>query len=392
VSAGFALSLSVLTDALLAWWLLFRRREALLRPGGLVAAAFACLAFAVIKGAVLVIAFGRPFLGIHVLHTFLFVSAAAVLALVALGRPRAGQRATRVMAGALALLLAAVGIHSSFLEPWSLRTEAATVAVDPARAGRAELRIGVLADIQCQAVTAHEREAVARIMAAAPDLILIPGDLVQAGSREEWLALVPPMRALLSTLGAPLGVYFVQGNCESVDTARALLHGTGVRLLLDESIELAWRDRRVTLAGIQLRPDAAAAQALLRELGAPGGDDLRILCAHLPDAALALPPGGRVDLVVAGHTHGGQVRLPWVGPLITLSTVPRAVAGGGLHELNGVPIYVSRGIGHEQGDAPRIRFNCPPEVSLLTLATRGQASPAAPAVPGETPEQGKPGP
>ncbi|HTE06996.1 MAG TPA: metallophosphoesterase, partial [Planctomycetota bacterium] len=78
---------------------------------------------------------------------------------------------------------------------------------------------------------------------------------------------------------------------------------------------------------------------------------------------------GRVDLVVAGHTHGGQVRLPWIGPLITLTAVPRAVAGGGLHELNGTPLYVSRGVGHEQGDAPRVRFLCPPEISLLTLRT-----------------------
>ena len=74
-----------------------------------------------------------------------------------------------------------------------------------------------------------------------------------------------------------------------------------------------------------------------------------------------------MDLTIAGHTHGGQVRIPFFGPPITLSRVPRRVAGGGLHELQGNAIYVSRGVGCERASAPRVRLNCPPEVSLLTL-------------------------
>jgi predicted MPP superfamily phosphohydrolase len=72
-------------------------------------------------------------------------------------------------------------------------------------------------------------------------------------------------------------------------------------------------------------------------------------------------------LLVAGHTHGGQVQIPFFGPPITLSRVPRSVAAGGFHSLDGRAIYVSRGIGNERGWAPRVRFLAPPEVSLLTL-------------------------
>ena len=83
---------------------------------------------------------------------------------------------------------------------------------------------------------------------------------------------------------------------------------------------------------------------------------------------LDLPADTRVDLVVAGHTHGGQLRLPGLGPLVTASNVPRRVGGGGLHRLGGSRrVYVSRGVGMERGQAPRMRFLCPPEVSLLTL-------------------------
>ena len=70
---------------------------------------------------------------------------------------------------------------------------------------------------------------------------------------------------------------------------------------------------------------------------------------------------------MAGHTHGGQVQLPGVGPLMTMSHVPRAVAAGGLHQVDGNPIYVSTGVGREQQGAPQIRFLAPPSIALLTL-------------------------
>jgi predicted MPP superfamily phosphohydrolase len=80
-----------------------------------------------------------------------------------------------------------------------------------------------------------------------------------------------------------------------------------------------------------------------------------------------LVSGTRVDLVLAGQTHGGQVQVPLVGPLTTASGVPREVAAGGLHRLDGTRIYVSRGVGVERGQAPRLRLGAVPEVSLITL-------------------------
>ena len=73
------------------------------------------------------------------------------------------------------------------------------------------------------------------------------------------------------------------------------------------------------------------------------------------------------DLLVAGHTHGGQVRLPFFGPLVTLSTVPRSWASGLTERPGGGRLVVSKGIGLERGLAPRLRFNCRPEVLILRL-------------------------
>ena len=93
----------------------------------------------------------------------------------------------------------------------------------------------------------------------------------------------------------------------------------------------------------------------------------RILLAHRPDIALLLPPDSGIDLTVSGHTHGGQVAVPLLGPLVTSSRVSRAVAAGGLHDVRGNPLFVSTGVGMTRLDAPQIRLLTQPAVGLITL-------------------------
>jgi predicted MPP superfamily phosphohydrolase len=155
------------------------------------------------------------------------------------------------------------------------------------------------------------------------------------------------------------------GHCDWPPTVARAFEGTPVRILENESVRLTHGDREVVLAGAAFGGREAE---FLAGLGRGLGErEVLLLMAHYPDAALELPPDSRVDLTIAGHTHGGQVRLPFIGPPITLSRVPRKVAGGGLHEIAGNRVYVSRGVGCERASAPRLRLNCPPEVTLLTL-------------------------
>ena len=83
-------------------------------------------------------------------------------------------------------------------------------------------------------------------------------------------------------------------------------------------------------------------------------------------AEIAQDPNNLLKLTLS---NGGQVVVPAYGPPITLSRVPRDVAAGGLHDLGGRRIYVSRGIGMERIQAPRLRLFCPPEISVLTLTS-----------------------
>ncbi len=302
----------------------------------------------------------------HVLWLDLVVAlpAAALLFLILAGR-RAGLP-LRLVALA-ALLLAPVGAYASLIEPERLQLERAELSLAPERAGERPLRIGLLSDLQCEEVGAHEREAVKRLMAERPDVILLSGDFHQ-GSPDKLEAELPRLRRLLSRLDAPGGVFAVQGDGESIAEARRIMGPTDVRLLENEIARVRVGDRRVTIAGVRLdywNPPALRVQRRLER--AAGARDVRLLLAHRPDAVLNLRPRTRVDLMLAGHTHGGQVQLPGIGPLTILSEVPRDMGAGGLHSLAGRSIYVSRGVGVERGQAPRLRLGAVPEVSLITL-------------------------
>lgn len=339
------------------------------RPGWL-RLALACglvLGFLAVKG-VFLVAGGLhiPFGVMHVLWLDLVVVVPLAAALLGALTWRTGGTAVRVLV-VLGLLLVPVGAYASLVEPERLVVERATVDLASERSGTASVRIAVIADLQFERLGDHEREALARAMAERPDLILLSGDYHQ-GTSSSFEQALPGLRRLMSRLRAPGGVFAVQGDVESVAQARRVFAGTGVRLLVDEQASTRVRDRAISIAGLRLRYWSPSARKLTERFeGRPGTGDIRLLLAHRPDAAEWLAPDTRVDLVVSGHTHGGQLQLPLIGPLTTASDVPREVAAGGIHSLGGRRIYVSRGIGVERGQAPRLRLGAPPEVSILTL-------------------------
>ena len=302
---------------------------------------------------------------IYLLYADLVVMVPALgLGLLAVARLSPLARTVAVVS----LALIPVGVYATFIEPFDLRLETAKLPVSERRAGSGVVTIGVLTDLQTLRVGDYEHRAVARLMAERPDVVLLPGDIFQ-GTRAQFDATKSALMDLLATLQAPGGVYLVLGDTDhGADRLLEILGGTHIRLLVNQIARVTVNGRQLTIGGIELDYTSVAARRLVERLETEeGGDDVRILCAHRPDAALGLKPSSRIDLVVAGHTHGGQIVVPGFGPPMTLSGVPRAVAAGGLHRIEKNPIYVSRGVGCERGQAPRVRFLCPPEVSLLRL-------------------------
>jgi predicted MPP superfamily phosphohydrolase len=272
-------------------------------------------------------------------------------------------RATAIVA----LLAGPLGLYGTHIEPFWLRVD--TVSL-PAPAEMAGFRIGVLADLQATEIGDYEREAIDELIAAAPDVVLIAGDLWQM-SDARFQTQVPAFAAELARIGSAIPyVFVVKGNTDSVAGLRQLAEGTGVVVLDNEVAEVVIGGRAVRIGGITLDGDEGRAQKAIAELIAPPADDavnpFRILLAHKPDEIERLPGDDSVNLVVAGHTHGGQIRFPGFPPPVILSSVPRTVGGGGLHRLDDHWIYVSTGVGRERERAPQVRLGVRPSIGILT--------------------------
>lgn len=283
----------------------------------------------------------------------------------ALGRLRGGAHRAIELGGVLAVLIALLGVWGTHIEPNWLKTDRATLAapID------ASIRVGVLADMQTPDVGRHERNAVDTILAENPDLVLVPGDLFQGPGTEIERA-VPDFIELLSTLVDQVPVVaVVSGDSDQPELLQRITEGAGALYIDNQVAPIEVAGQPVRLAGITVSRTTTRLDTLAA-LGEPS-DAYTILLTHRPDAVYELPVGADVDLIVAGHTHGGQIALPFFGPPVTLSEIPRDIAAGALGVIDGYPIYVSAGVGLERNQAPQIRLGVRPEVGILDLIPGG---------------------
>jgi uncharacterized protein len=296
----------------------------------------------------------------------LFGEAIVLGAWLALRHAGIGRRLRAVALGGLALVLFGVYVDAYHIEPRMLRVR--FHALDRA-GGRAatSLRILHVSDIQAATIGPHEERALRAGLETSPDLIVMTGDYVEAelgGDTEPREAAA--LRALMRRIGfaAPLGVFGTDGDAGP--SCRETFAETSVRCLVDESVLVSLpAGDTVSITGLSRsrgRERDPAWLARLLERGPTGRHQLVI--SHAPDFVDALPV--KVDLVLAGHTHGGQVVVPFFGPPITASRLPRRYAGG-LNELRGIPLHVSRGVGMERAFSPPVRFLCPPEICVLDV-------------------------
>lgn len=270
----------------------------------------------------------------------------AFLSLLPLGR-------RRLLFAAAAAAIAGVGFWAFFVEPHRLEIERIEL-----RSAKLEkpLRVVVAADLQTDVIGEYEKQALALMLAEKGDLILFTGDYVQERDPARHLALRRELNSFLHQmhLEAPLGIYAVRGDVEG-DDWQDLFTGLPIQTFEQTTrIELP----QLTLTALRLG-DSRNDRAQI----APS-EKFHLVFGHAPDYALFDP---QADLLVAGHTHGGQVRLPFIGPLLTFSHVPRAWAAGHTEIGSGRHLVVSRGIGMERGDAPRLRFLCRPQIVTIDI-------------------------
>lgn len=256
-----------------------------------------------------------------------------------------------VAASAVALIV--LGAQAFFVEPDWLEVTHYRIANDKVVR---PIKICVLADIQTDSVGDYERGVLRRAMEERPDLILLPGDYVQSGDPLERKQAVEDLRALFreTGVGAPLGVFATRGNVED-NAWETIFEGLPVTA--------GSATTRHELDGLVLTT-LSLADSFDTDFDLPEEEGLHVVVGHAPDFVLGPL---RADLYVAGHTHGGQVRLPFFGALMTLSNVPQAWASGLTEFERSGALVVSRGIGMERGYAPRMRLFCRPELVVIEL-------------------------
>jgi len=265
--------------------------------------------------------------------------------------------------GIALLLIAASGVLCIFygfvVEPSRLTVthyEIQTTKLGPDE----RVRIVQLADLHIREHGPRERALPALVESLEPDLILHTGDFFADEGME------PVVAAVLKSWNVPQ--YACEGNLDTLGELRLMLQDAGVQLLDGTlaTFKKVGSSTPIVIAGFPSGAESYGMKPLLQRL-AP--DTFNIVLYHHPQG-FPVTWDTYTDLMLAGHTHGGQIRLPFYGALVTLDAYGKRWESG-FFEEHGARLVVSRGIGCEP-HVPEMRFLCPPEVVVIDIV--GQAS------------------
>lgn len=282
------------------------------------------------------------------------------------GQPRVTRRAFLKWMGAFGAAGAGGALGWSYawnVEPYLTQVERVEIALPRLPGAFEGMTIAQLSDLHLGPYVseAHLLKAVQMTNALKPDAIVLTGDLVNSSWRY-----IQPCAEIISRLDAPLGVYAVLGNHDYwvgfLNLMLQSLKKTGITLLRNQAVPVTRGRSTVYLVGID---DLWLRMADVRRAleGVPH-NACKIALMHEPDFA-DISAQAEIDLQLSGHSHGGQVRLPFVGPLI-LPKYGEKYPMGFYRVGNFTRLYTTRGVGVLP---PGVRFNCPPEITLVTLTS-----------------------
>ena len=278
--------------------------------------------------------------------------------------PRWGKR-LRVALVVIVLLIGLLFFWAFLIEPNRLVVREQTIRIDNWPKELSGLRIAVLSDIHAGGWFIDDkklRTIVQRTNQLQPELIAICGDYMAGDGRTSDRVEPEVFGAVLKDFQAPVGVYSVLGNHDwwyNGAKVRRGLEQNGIKVLENEVAQVNARGTSLWLVGLAdlwTRPQRVAETIDKVPHGVPV-----IAFTHNPDIFPRLPQ--RVPLLLAGHTHGGQVRFPLIGTVVQSSRVGRHYERGHVIE-NGHHLFVTTGIGTS---ILPFRFGVTPEIVLLTI-------------------------
>ncbi len=259
--------------------------------------------------------------------------------------------------GGLALLGEVLLVYGVCIEPRRLTvtTFRRDLVVQPAT----HLRLIWLSDMHAggfRPLSWYERIA-REVHALHPDLLVLGGDFVVDRVDVSSLALLQPLK----NLEARMGKFFVLGNHDEMDRpqeVRIFLEQLGYRDATNGYRVLDREGRKIEIAGIDDHWFGDPRWTTRTSKDIP-----HVTLSHEPDILMDLKEGD-TDLVLSGHTHGGQVRLPLIGPLWPVPARLGRLVDQGEKRIHGIPCIISNGLGESDG---RMRLGCPPQIVVVEL-------------------------
>jgi predicted MPP superfamily phosphohydrolase len=259
-----------------------------------------------------------------------------------------------------------VTYYATWIEPFRIKTTHLTLKV-PVKLLSREVKILQISDIHYEGLSLREENMLEIVRNEAPDAIMLTGDYLNLSSVFDTTA-HNGIRELLSVLKAPLGIYAVSGS-PAVDhqgIVPEIFSNLPIKWLMDDFQQLPDENIQITVVGvINTYDDERDLDALNHIIAQLPDNGLNILLYHTPDlmpAAIDLD----IDLYMCGHTHGGQISLPFYGALFTSSKYGKRFEHGYYHSKK-THLYVSSGLGMEGMGAPRARLFAQPEIIVWSL-------------------------
>jgi len=245
-------------------------------------------------------------------------------------------------------------LYSCFVEPRWIDVHSTTLRT--VKLKNAGFRIVQITDLHCDRTAGNEERVVQIVNGLKPDIVVATGDYLndRAG--------LPRLRQMLGRLEAPFGKFAVTGNFEvrcwsDIDP----FEGTGFRKLERETVVVTKGTDSIAISGMGYVPS----NATVEPIDSPTDDRYDVFLFHTPDLVEDFADRG-IDLYLCGHTHGGQVAMPWYGALITLSKFGKKYESG-MYRVGDTTLYVNRGLGLEPRPAPQVRFLARPEIAVFDI-------------------------
>ena len=315
--------------------------------------------------------FGVPLAASILVRSTVLAALSAVILMVR----RRGQRldrASRFRPTVMLFLLVNLGfsvvqVDAYVVEPLLVETTELALQFDGLDPSRPPVRLVHLTDLHMERSGPREAQVVQKVNALHPDLIVLTGDYLNLSYLGDPVA-AEHFRSVIAQLDAPYGIYAVRGTVEPFPEAMDwLVRDTEIVWLEQETVTVDVRGQSVMLAGVACSHNQNLdVQRLHQTLDDMPVGGPTVLLYHSPDLILEASDLN-VDLYLAGHTHGGQIRLPLVGAIVTHSIYGRRYVSG-LFQEGDTTMYVSRGLGFEGSWLPRARFLCRPEIVSIELA------------------------